>query len=279
MLRCVYREVGLRTRNVFKRVFGQSVNLSMQEYIVLFFLFYILVSLAGIFVLPRIFSAEFLVRLIKAVNFFETNGRDNLFFHLVKPLVRLGVHPNVITGIGFLLVGMLATSFWRPISPASFFVIALFAGLSDMFDGMLARASGKITSLGGALDGIRDFFLFSVLTIAAINKDYLPIKYILAFLIGAICVEIFKLVEIVIRGQNGGLVNSFRRRTGGEGKLSIDRAKFFFYISALLAFFLADAFLPSIQNLGFIFFGLAVASAAASISFHGILFALRNQAD
>ena len=179
LLRSVYPEQGRRTRNDFKRVFGQSVNLSMQEYIVLFFLFYILVSLAGIFVLPRIFSAEFLVRLIKAVNFFETNGRDNLFFHLVKPLVRLGVHPNVITGIGFLLVGMLATSFWRPISPASFFVIALFAGLSDMFDGMLARASGKITSLGGALDGIRDFFLFSVLTIAAINKDYLPIKYIL----------------------------------------------------------------------------------------------------
>ncbi len=246
----------------------------MIEYIILYFLFYALVALAGIFLLPRIFYADFLVKTIKAVNFYETNGRDNIFSLLVRPLVRMNIHPNVITGIGFLLVAILAISFWYPISAGSFFIIALFAGLSDMFDGMLARASGKITSLGGALDGLRDFFLFLVLTLAVINKGYLPIKYILVFLIGAICVEIFKLVEIIVRGRYEGFINSFRRRTGGEGKLSIDRAKFFFYISGLLAFFLAEATLPVIRIVGFAFVGLALVSVFISILFHGIILAV-----
>ena len=249
----------------------------MIETIISYFLFYFLVVLIGIFLLPRIFSAELLVKTIKAVNFFESNGRDNLFFYLVRPLVRMNIHPNVITGIGFLLVGMMAISFWRPISPGSFFIIALFAGLSDMFDGMLARASGKITSLGGALDGLRDFFLFLVLTLVVLKNGYLSENLILLFIVGAVFIEIFKLMEIIVRSRGTGFLNSFRGRMAGSGKLSIDRAKFFFYVSGLIAFFLADATLPAIRTLGFILWGLAVVSVFISILFHGIILAARSK--
>jgi len=249
----------------------------MIETIILYFLFYFLVALTGIFVLPRIFSAELLIKTIKAVNFFETNGRDNLFFYLVRPLVRMNIHPNVITGIGFLLVTILAASFWYPISAGHFFIIALLAGLSDMFDGMLARALGKITSLGGALDGLRDFFLFSVLTIAVFKNGYISENLILLFLIGAVFIEIFKLIEIMVRANKNGFANSFRRRMGGDGKLSVDRTKFFFYISGLLAFFLADAVLPAIRIVGFALLGLAVVSVFISILFHGIILVARSR--
>src|SRR3989338_5087564 len=167
-----------------------------MEYIFFIFAFYLFTAFLGIFLLPRILSHIFLLRVIRAVNFFETNGRDNLFFYLVRPLVRMNIHPNIITGVGFLLVAILAVSFWYPISAGSFFIIALFAGLSDMFDGMLARASGKITSLGGALDGLRDFFLFLVLTLVVLKNGYLSENLILLFIVGAVFIEIFKLMEI-----------------------------------------------------------------------------------
>jgi CDP-diacylglycerol--glycerol-3-phosphate 3-phosphatidyltransferase len=72
-----------------------------------------------------------------------------------RGLARLGLSPNAITVIGFLIACVAAVAAgaqWWPL--AGFLVI--FGGIFDMFDGMVARATGKVSKAGAFMDSTFD---------------------------------------------------------------------------------------------------------------------------
>jgi cardiolipin synthase len=228
---------------------------------------YIFIIFIGMFIVPAVFSERAILKLTKRINSFETGRRDNAFYFLIHPLVRFGVHPNVITIIGFALVFALQAAFSWGVSAVMLFVIALLAGLSDMFDGILARASGKVTSLGGMLDGLRDFLLLIVLTVGGMYGGFFPVQETVWFLVGAIMIGPLKLIETIERGRKLGFKNAFKKRAAGEGKLSIDRIKFFFYIAACLGLILGQT-APWLSAVGYSSLILSIVFAIGSIIFH-----------
>jgi CDP-diacylglycerol---glycerol-3-phosphate 3-phosphatidyltransferase len=80
---------------------------------------------------------------------------NRLFIPLVKPLVKIGVHPNHCTLAGVALFGIAAwltkTNEWKA---ALFLVIA--GSLLDGLDGVLAREAAKQSVFGGILDSVCD---------------------------------------------------------------------------------------------------------------------------
>lgn len=74
---------------------------------------------------------------------------------LIRPLARLGVTPNMLTGIGLLLSVVTALV----IAQGSLFIgglLVLFAGMFDMFDGAMARVHNVATTFGAFLDSTLD---------------------------------------------------------------------------------------------------------------------------
>lgn len=78
-----------------------------------------------------------------------------LFDPVIRGLVRAGVTPNAITVFGFVLAVATAVlaGFQQWIAAGIVFVIGSF---SDMFDGSVARMSGKATRFGAFLDSNLD---------------------------------------------------------------------------------------------------------------------------
>ena len=73
----------------------------------------------------------------------------------VRGLVKLGVTPNAITIFGFALAiatCVMILQEWWPAAFAVFFV----GSISDLFDGSVARLSGKVTTFGAFLDSTLD---------------------------------------------------------------------------------------------------------------------------
>ena len=87
---------------------------------------------------------------------------------LLRPIVRLfvamGVHPNVLTFTGFLIT-TISGYFYAMGDFITAALVLLFAGLFDVFDGDVARMSGKVSRYGAFLDSTLDrfteFFVFS----------------------------------------------------------------------------------------------------------------------
>ena len=73
----------------------------------------------------------------------------------VRALVRLGVGPNTITLVGFALsiatCALILNELWAA-SFAAFFI----GSFTDLFDGSVARLSGKVTRFGAFLDSTLD---------------------------------------------------------------------------------------------------------------------------
>jgi CDP-diacylglycerol--glycerol-3-phosphate 3-phosphatidyltransferase len=73
----------------------------------------------------------------------------------VRGLVRLGVTPNAITVFGFTLAiatcVLIVNEIW-----AAAVAVFFFGSVSDLFDGSVARLSGKVTPFGAFLDSTLD---------------------------------------------------------------------------------------------------------------------------
>ncbi|QBD80474.1 CDP-alcohol phosphatidyltransferase family protein [Ktedonosporobacter rubrisoli] len=81
---------------------------------------------------------------------------------IIQPLARLGVTPNMLTGIGLLLSILTAIV----IAQGSLFVgglLVLFAGIFDMFDGAMARVRNAATIFGAFLDSTLDRYSESII--------------------------------------------------------------------------------------------------------------------
>jgi len=81
-----------------------------------------------------------------------------------KAAHRIGLMPNMITGIGGLLAFLAAFAYgewgqysaWRTFFLLFAFVLLLFSGFCDALDGIVARLYGQTTVFGGFLDSVLD---------------------------------------------------------------------------------------------------------------------------
>ena len=103
--------------------------------------------------------------------------RKNIAEYITKPIVSIvaktPLTPNIITWIGFVItiVGgvLIITEHFLTAG-----IIVLLAGLFDMLDGALARATGKITRFGAILDSTLDRLSEAILlvTLLAVFVKY-----------------------------------------------------------------------------------------------------------
>ncbi|MDA7501699.1 CDP-alcohol phosphatidyltransferase family protein [Chitinophagales bacterium] len=122
---------------------------------------------------------------------------------LVQILVRNKVNPNTLTFLGFLLTLVAAGIFvygaefgsrtdFSYIGWGGFMI--LFAGAFDMFDGQVARQSGRSTSYGALYDSVLDryseLFMFFGICYYLVSHDYfLSSMFAFIALIGSVMVS------------------------------------------------------------------------------------------
>jgi len=68
---------------------------------------------------------------------------------------RVGLSPNALTVIGFLIACVAAVAAGAQLWFLAGFLV-IFGGIFDMFDGMVARATGKVSKAGAFLDSVFD---------------------------------------------------------------------------------------------------------------------------
>ena len=87
--------------------------------------------------------------------------------HLMRPLARLGITPNMLT-----LIGLLLTSFTAGVIAFNHLriggALVLGAGIFDMFDGAMARVSQKSSKFGAFFDSTLDRYSESILLLGII---------------------------------------------------------------------------------------------------------------
>lgn len=87
--------------------------------------------------------------------------------------MNLSLLPNILTLFRMLSVGPIV--YWLLTgSYMAAFVLAVFAGISDLLDGYLARKYGWMTHFGGVLDPLSDKLLLVSTTVTLAWLGYLP---------------------------------------------------------------------------------------------------------
>ena len=72
-----------------------------------------------------------------------------------RGLARVGLSPNALTVIGFLIACVAALAAGAQVWPLAGFLV-IFGGVFDMFDGLVARATGKASKAGAFMDSTFD---------------------------------------------------------------------------------------------------------------------------
>ena len=106
---------------------------------------------------------------------------------------RIGLTPNLVTIIGLLIAGVAAYLIGVGLWWAGG-IVALFAGIFDMFDGALARNTGRASDFGALLDSTIDrvseaVVLLGVLAYYLINDNDLGALLVYGALVGSIMVS------------------------------------------------------------------------------------------
>jgi archaetidylinositol phosphate synthase len=122
---------------------------------------------------------------------------------LVSPLIHVGVSPNHLTVLGFLLSMAAGYSLMTWQNGQERLIIGglliLLSGLIDAMDGVLARSSGEVTRFGGFLDSVADRYSDSVV--------------ISGLILGGLCSALIGLMALI-----GSLMVSYSRsRAEAEG--------------------------------------------------------------
>ena len=113
---------------------------------------------------------------------------------------RIGLTPNIITGIGGLLAFLSAFAYaewgqhleWHTVFLLLAFVLLLLSGFCDALDGIVARLYGQTTVFGGFLDSVLD--------------RYADAAVFVGIIVGGLCYPLWGLIAIV-----GSLLVSYSR--------------------------------------------------------------------
>jgi CDP-diacylglycerol--glycerol-3-phosphate 3-phosphatidyltransferase len=82
-------------------------------------------------------------------------GANKIIRLLVRALALSKINPNVLTFLG-LVINMVAAAFLAVGSFRTAGCVIIFAGLFDMVDGRVARATNQVTRFGGFFDSVLD---------------------------------------------------------------------------------------------------------------------------
>lgn len=100
---------------------------------------------------------------------------NKLLGGLGRVLAKLPIHPNALTLLGLVLG--IACCIYLVITRdiAVFCILVFFAGIFDLFDGLLARATGKTSKFGAYLDAMTDRFfdILVLITVAYVTGYWL----------------------------------------------------------------------------------------------------------
>ena len=119
-------------------------------------------------------------------------GANKIIKLIVRALALSRINPNVLTFLG-LLINIVAATFlaYGHFTTAGFVII--FAGLFDMVDGRVARATNQVTRFGGFFDSVLDRYSDIALLVGllvyygSINR---PSYVVLTAIVMAACVMI-----------------------------------------------------------------------------------------
>lgn len=143
------------------------------------------------------------------------------------------VEPNYLT-FARIIICILLLVLASELSYVSLLTMTIIGGLSDFFDGALARAQGKKTKLGIMIDPLADKLLvFAVLYSLTVRGDIRPV-YILCMALCETHVLLIPLMSYVYQWKRGA-----RYRPSLDGKdriqpVSFGRVKLHFYVYAVL---------------------------------------------
>jgi len=98
--------------------------------------------------------------------------------------------PNLLTVLRILLIPLIVTSFLLPYSGADVVAGLLFAvaGITDAFDGYIARRLGQVSRLGAFLDPVADKLIVAVALVLIVSRN--PVWYVTLAATVIICREI-----------------------------------------------------------------------------------------
>ena len=143
------------------------------------------------------------------------------------------VEPNYLT-FARIIICLVLLLLASQLSYLSLLIMTIIGGLSDFFDGALARAQAKKTKLGVMLDPLADKLLvFAVLYTLTIRGDILP-AYILCM---ALCEIHVLLIPMLSYGYQWKRDMEARPSSDGKDRIqpvSFGRVKVHFYVYAVL---------------------------------------------
>ncbi len=82
-------------------------------------------------------------------------GANKMIRMIVRALALSRINPNVLTFLG-LVINMIAAAFLAFGAFRTAGAVIIFAGLFDMVDGRVARATNQVTRFGGFFDSVLD---------------------------------------------------------------------------------------------------------------------------
>ena len=118
-------------------------------------------------------------------------------------LIRLGFTPNVLTVSSVILTTAVCAWFIRTGRVVPFCVMMALIGCLDGLDGVVARASGRVTKFGAYLDAMADRYVEAIvaLSVAWVTGEWLWISLVL---VGALLVSYAKAraaMEVAVSNQ------------------------------------------------------------------------------
>lgn len=103
-------------------------------------------------------------------------------------VARIGVKPNHITIIGF-LVGFLIFYFYAVLQPLLALTMIVVSGFMDALDGALARSIGFETRFGSVLDAVLDRYVEFLIMIGIAVGGYVEWLYVIIAVFSSIMVS------------------------------------------------------------------------------------------
>lgn len=93
--------------------------------------------------------------------------------------------PNILTMSRIVVIPVLIASFYmeQPLGSHIAFVTFALAGITDFFDGYLARATGSVSKIGQFLDPIADKLMVGAIIIMVVSIDWVSGIHVIAAVI------------------------------------------------------------------------------------------------
>lgn len=108
---------------------------------------------------------------------------DNLAFMITENVkIFKYIHPNYITISGILSNFIIYYLLKKNNRIKLLYLIIMYRYLTDILDGSIARKYNKTSKLGGYLDTINDFMLFTMICYIYLKKKYFIVTFICSIL-------------------------------------------------------------------------------------------------